>query len=690
METKGKFSPVLLLALLTIIFIIRCGPSKESTSDGWVDLPNDYQYEREGPVDFNDTDRDCISDSDEGKSLGTDTDGDGTPDYLDDDSDGDTIPDNVEAGHPCDRIDIPPRDSDRDAAPDFRDTDSDGNGIPDSIEGTQDRDGDGTPDFADLDNDGDNVLDSVEILGCSGTGTPSQPADSDSDTIPDYIDNDSDGDTICDMFEGAVDSDADTVPDRCSLDSDSDGLTDQLEGNVETECGLPVDTDGDNKPDYKDPDSDDDGLPDGYEWGTTHTDFRKADTDDDGVMDMIEVAAGTDPLNPADNPRVRGNFVFEVPYQKDPIPPMDTLVFSTDIQQADVYFLIDTTASMGGEIDNLTDTLSTDIIPSIRDEILDVWFGVGAFDDYPIAPYGSDVRGDRPFYQVQRMTDSADLAQAAVESLTVHFGDDRPESQVTALHTVATGLGDGVYIQPPTECTSSEKGYACFRERSLPIIILITDAPFHNGPGGEYLYEGVPTSPVQYSQTLSELNAISAKVIGVNSGWARSHLTQLATDTGTIDQWGNPLVFDINYDGTGLGAQVVTAVSILANQVPLEVSTEAVDDPSDAVDATRFIDRIVPNTVGGIHAPDDPTIICVGGLATSNIDDDPWEDAFSAVLPGTAVCFDIYVKINDFQPATKEVQTYKAVINVIGDRVTVLDSRDVYFFIPPEMPIIVG
>jgi hypothetical protein len=670
-----------------------CGASKvteeDATGDVPTDGPTDAWPERDGPVDYNDSDGDCISDTDEGKFISKDTDSDGTPDYLDPDSDGDTIPDRDEAGRPCDRIDLLPLDSDRDGMPNFQDTDSDGNGIADAQEGTADRDGDGIPDYADTDNDGDNANDIIEISGCNG-GTPANPSDADGDGTPDYNDTDSDDDTICDTYETTTDTDGDTILDRCSSDADGDGLTDQLEGDVASECGSPVDTDADGRPDYRDPDSDDDGLPDGYEWTTSHTNFRAADSDGDGVTDLIEVAAGTDPMDPADNPRIRGNFVFEVPYNEDPIPPMDTLVFSTDIQQADVYFLIDTTASMGGEIDNLTTTLSTTVIPSIRDEILDVWFGVGAFDDYPIAPYGSNVRGDRPFYQVQRMTDSADQAQAAVESLVVHFGDDRPESDVTALYTVATGLGDGVYIDPPTECTSSERGYACFRARSLPIIILITDAPFHNGPGGENPYTDVPTAPRQYDEMLAALIDISAKVIGVNSGWARSHLARLAGDTGTADLWDNTLVFDIYADGNGLGEQIVTAVSILANQVPIEVSTEPVDDPSDAVDATRFINRIVPNTDGGISAPDDPTVICVGGLETANTDADPYDDVFPRVLPGTVVCFDIYVNINDFQPATSEVQTYKAIINVIGDGVTVLDSRDVYFFIPPEIPVVFG
>ena len=49
------------------------------------------------------------------------------------------------------------------------------------------------------------------------------------------------------------------------------------------------------------------------------------DTDGDGVSDLVEVASGTNPLDPTDNPRSRGNFVFVEPYLMDPSPMRDTI-----------------------------------------------------------------------------------------------------------------------------------------------------------------------------------------------------------------------------------------------------------------------------------------------------------------------------------------------------------------------------
>jgi len=155
-------------------------PLPDPTPDPIVDVT-------EAPDDgggLEDTDRDTITDQDEGRSMPQDTDGDGFPDYVDQDSDSDTIPDAVEAGDgdPA----TPPVDSDDDGVPDFRDIDSDGNGIPDQVEGAGDTDGDGFMDFADSDNDGDGIPDTDEI-----GPDPSNPVDTDGDGIPDYMDPDS-------------------------------------------------------------------------------------------------------------------------------------------------------------------------------------------------------------------------------------------------------------------------------------------------------------------------------------------------------------------------------------------------------------------------------------------------------------------------------------------------------------------
>jgi hypothetical protein len=673
-----------------------CTPS-ESEDAG---LPDGYDYSPSdtdtGTCSAPDADGDTISDEDEGRAIGADTDGDTVPDYVDPDSDGDTIPDSIEAGdgNAC----TLPRDSDGDAMPDYRDLDSDGNGIFDSAEGTGDLDGDGIPDFADLDDDADGIGDSVEIAG-----NPSAPPDFDHDTVPDYRDNDSDNDTIHDRDEGTADTDGDTVPDRFDNDADNDTWPDSEEAGDDSIWSMPVDTDGDTVADYRDLDSDADGLLDSLERdaGTNRLD---SDSDDDGINDMIEYAAGTNPLDPADNPRARGNFVFLVPYNDptdmpdpplEPDPLYDTLVFSTSLQFADVYFLVDTTGSMGGEISNLRTAIRGTLIPGILASIPDVWLGVGHFDDYPISPYGSS--GDWSYANIQSITGDVPAAQAGADRLPLHNGADGPESHVPALY--ATASGDHTRCLPAIPargCPAGTFGYPCFRTGAVPIIVLITDYSFHNGPGGANGYTATVggITPPSYDQAIAALVGNNFKVIGVNSGIARPHLEQTARDTGAVDLAGTPLVYDIAGTGTGLGDQIINAVRTLANQVPIRVDALPIDDPTDSVDAVvSFILRVEANASGAtIHDPATGTdrICTVTDPLPVDETADGHPDYFPRVLPGTSVCFDIHARRNETVPATREPQMFRANIQVQGDRITILDEREIFFLVPPVIEIIIG
>ena len=405
------------------------------------------------------------------------------------------------------------------------------------------------------------------------------------------------------------------------------------------------------------------------------------------MSDLIEVAAGTDPLDASESPRSRGDFVFLEPYEEPPEPERDTLSFSTDIQHADVYFLMDTTGSMGGEISNLQSSLRSTVIPGIRAAVPDTWFGVGGFDDYPYSPYGSRGSGDTAYYHLQNITGDVGTAQAAVLRLGRHYGMDGPESHVPALHAVATGCGDGggtygVRDDPGGACRNPAiVGYPHFREGAVPIIIMMTDAPFHNGPGGANRYGGIPgVRPPTYDEAVRELNAIHARVIGVNSGgsYGRSNLHSLARDTGTVGP-GGPLVYEISSSGTGLGTQVINGVRDLVRGVPMNITARAIDDPTDAIDAiAHFVDSIVPNTTAGGE--------CARGLRTSDTDGDGVQDTFVDVTPGTTVCFDVIPRENTTIEPTEDPQIFMATIEVWGDLVTLLDERDVYFLVPPEIP----
>jgi hypothetical protein len=522
---------------------------------------------------------------------------------------------------------------------------------------------------------------------------------------------DSDGDGIADAIEGTGDSDGDGTPDLQDDDSDGDGYSDADEAGGGGNPCIPRDADSDAIPDFRDQDSDNDGLLDSEERGLG-TDPLLQDTDGDMVPDLVEVRGSmTDPLDPTSRIDLDRNFYVVLPYNA-PMHEFRELRFSTDIKRADVFFLVDMTGSMQGERTNLITGLLDVIIPGIQSRIMDVQFGAGGFDDYPYGGYG--YMPDLPFYLLRGIAPGmediggwsvsagpttcpsdparfdigmitggangrADILEA-VEGLPCHGGSDGPESYVPALYATATGMGltwptgniPGRTCEMVPDETGLRRGYPCFRPGALPIILLFGDNYFHNGPASGYPYDfGGPT----YDETITALNNVGARVLGIYSGGIGSiappEYGQTATATGAVRGDGSPLVFSINYDGSGLDTAVVDAVSELVGGTPQDVSTRTENVPGnpDEFDATQFIKAITP--VEGYRDG-------IAGTGYTSKD----ATTFYGVIPGTVVSFNL-----DFYNDLREVSTvevHRARIWVVGNGVADLDSRDVYILLPTE------
>lgn len=709
-----------------------------------------------------DEDVDFLSDELEGKAEGLDTDGDGTPDFKDADSDADSIPDALEgqtASNGCSS----PQDSDGDKTPDFQDTDSDDNGLPDKKEvypsgalyspgePPADTDGDGVPDYADPDNDGDALLDVDELFG----GTK---VDTDGDGVADLDDTDSDNDTIADAFEGMLDPENDGTPAFRDTDSDNDGISDQCEaGKNHVLDQPPADTDLDGKYDSLDLDSDGDGLLDAQEDVNKNcavdpgeTDPRVADSDNDGTNDFIETVLGSDPLDPLVTPDTIGSVYFVMPYLGPPEPIEKVVPLGTRLNQGDVAFFVDTTATMGGAIQ----TLKTDIVTlvgSLYAEIPELAVGVAGLDDFPSGNYG--VPGvDQPFY-VAGPTGFVSTAladnTAAVQSLNVHDGGDFPESQVAAMHR---GLTDQFLIwdtgsMPPSGGPSGTFGSLRFRATALPILIAITDAPFHNGrrtiaPGtlhDPYSFNDTPPFPTpKVDDVVTALKARGGRFIGVSAaGGSRNGTdpyedlafladqvesyvppqafggtkcgtglfgTPLASPDGPItsDAPGGScrLVFDITAAGGGLSQSVVSGVKALLKSIRFDMRVVATPDGSavDAVDT--FVEKIQVNAAGG-DDPGEPGAPCVQLDAVKQLADiwsgpkgltkvqDAVNETALGVTPGQKICFKVVPKGNTTFPQTAAAQVFHATLTIrakngVSPSELVLGAaRDLVFIVPP-------
>jgi len=530
---------------------------------------------------------------------------------------------------------------------------------------------------------------------------------------------DSDGDGIADAAEGTGDTDGDGTPNAADSDSDGDGIPDATEARSSMPC-APADSDGDRLPDFLDTDSDNDGLTDAEET-TLGTNPLAIDSDGDGFSDFAEARGSmTDPLDPTS--RIPDtDFYVVLPYLGDHVPRK--LRFGTNISVADVFFLMDTTGSMYSEVGNVQMGMETVIIPGVQALIPDVQFGAGGFDDFPVGSHGGGT--DRPYYHLIDIVPFAqDLGSMtgggfagsdvqtfapsggngtndiidAVRSYPRHSGGNGCESGVEALYQTATGVGvsyPGGAI-PPKTCGSipdemgARRGYPCFRPGALPIIVYVSDAPFHDPlpagwpldtlEGASCTYSDVG-SAARYDAALTALSGIGARVVSLstdnipsNPGYpATAQMCNLARDTGAVRGDGTPLCFELGSSGTMITASVVSAIGELVGGTPQDVSTTTENVPGnpDGFDGTLFIKSIVP--FEGYDAAGNPGM----GYASKDM------AVFYGVVPGTVVEFDVDFW-NDVRPTPLVTEIHRARIIVIGNGVARLSQRMVYIIVPPE------
>ena len=548
------------------------------------------------------------------------------------------------------------------------DEDADGDGIADAREGDTDPDGDGIPSRLDEDSDGDGVPDAEERRSTD----PCRPADTDRDGTDDFLDLDSDSDGLTDARE------AELGTDPTDTDSDDDGVTDL--GEVEGAGTDPTD-----------PTS---TIPEGdffvvlpYEGDRENRDLQFGT--DIKIADLLLLVDTTGSMGEERENLIEGLTDVVIPGVQERIPDVQMGVAGFDDYPVECYGSDGTSSSTSTEFPrDLPFYMLREIGPFDAD--VGAWSIPGADSD--------TCPNDRDRRDIGAIEGSpngrADLLEA-VEGLPCHFGLDFPESYVPALHAAATGTplswsaGEDAVCRVTTftneeffwsagatsapDCAAGHVGAACFRPGALPIFLMIGDAAFHNGPGGSEPYLDLPGAPT-YAATRDALLGIGARVISVFSGESGGDgdYRQLAVDTGTVRQNGDPLVFGISANGSGLSSVIVDAVEELVAATPQDVDTRRENVPGnpDEFDATRFIKSITP-------ASADPT----DGISGMN------DTTFLGVIPGTDVTFaiDFY---NDVRPPASTAQIFKAKIIVVGNGVTDLDERNVYIVVPPEGEIV--
>ena len=567
------------------------------------------------------------------------------------------------------------------------DEDADGDGIADALEGETDPDGDGIPSRLDDDSDGDGVLDAEEAR----SDDPCRPADSDRDGLIDALDPDSDNDGLSDAAE------ADLGTNPTEIDSDGDGVTDL--GEVEGAGTDPNDAGS--------------TIPEGdffvvlpYEGTRENRDLTFGTSIK--VADLMLLVDMTASMRDERTNLIEGLSDVVIPGVRERIPDVQFGVAGLDDYPVNCYGAEAQTLASQGETYRVRQDLPFYLLRPVApfDQDLGAWSIAGASST--ACPIDDDVAD---VGRIQGSPNGRPDLLEAVEGLPCHGGMDIPESYVPALWATATGASLSwsagsatcrINVIPPggtpddlesrdvtmtwaadatpaAACADGHVGAACFRPGALPIVLMVGDAPFHDGPGAANAYADLLDSPT-YNTTRDALVDIGARVMSVFSGNPESAAGQMALahygfvgrDTGTVRADGEPLVFQIDSDGSGLSAVIVDAVEELVGGTPQDVNTRQENVPGnpDEFDATRFIEAVRPLSA-------DPSDGIAGMTGTT----------FRGVIPGTDVTFaiDFY---NDVRPPADVAQIFKANIVVVGNGVTDLDSRNVYIVVPPAGEII--
>lgn len=350
------------------------------------------------------------------------------------------------------------------------------------------------------------------------------------------------------------------------------------------------------------------------------------------------VDAGTDAGMDAGPPRP----CVEVPIEAGEVTA--ELEIPASLAVVDLMFLIDSTGSMRDEIDTVRSRLREVVVPGVRAAIPDAAFGVALFGEFPVLPHGP--RDVEPYELRSPITTDVTRVEAALDETPTWGNLDDPEAAVEGLYQVATGAGYGTpgtpgFIAASGGCPRGGFGGACFRTDALPIVMLITDAPMHNGPPGVAPIDdyAIDPPPHGYAETVEAVRRAEILVVPLAASDPgrpnpRDHLRRIASDTGSLDAWGQPLFFDIGGRGDLIGDEIVGAVQFVASEVPLDVDAIAEDVPGDGVDA-----NLVLRGVRALAADPPGNVARIAG------------DTFFGVVPGTRLTFGVIVDASGLAPS---------------------------------------
>jgi hypothetical protein len=395
----------------------------------------------------------------------------------------------------------------------------------------------------------------------------------------------------------------------------------------------------------------------------------RVDTGTDGPVDPGVDDVSIDPTDPCAS--FPGLPCAELPYLSDG-SLMAYITMRADT--LDLYLLVDTTGSMDTSASSVASAFTASIVPAATAAFADVQFGLGHFNDFPSGGYGDTT--DMPYWHMTDITTSASSVQSGLDTLPGNTswgsGLDAPESNTVALQLTASGDGisaGGASIPARTCSAPGATGYPCFRANAFPVVMMISDAEWHNGPGGTDAYSF--TAP-DYDDAVIAFMTNGMQFLGLhvnNYGTGGlSDMNQFGINTGSLDDMGQPFVST----GTAstCGSRAASLVSLLGAQARFDVVGHAEDVPGDPPsgerDARLFVQAVTP------HSATPPS-----GLPAPTFDASTFFDA----RQDTELVFTVALRNDDFPSGSTPV-AHRAWIVAMGDGRVEVGRQEIVIVVP--------
>jgi hypothetical protein len=301
---------------------------------------------------------------------------------------------------------------------------------------------------------------------------------------------------------------------------------------------------------------------------------------------------------------------YDLALSKTPIP-------------VNVYFLLDTSDSMGQTIYDLSESV-VDIINLLNKENFYLKIGVGAYRAFPdhVPPRPECGNGGVPGqaceanYVYENFFD-IDPAGPIVEDVLGNLESDAGgfyKSHFQALYTMATGEPVDVFPVGPSEHDVPAGEGATWDDEAYRVVIHATDEPFWKGEardgGGTDFGNPTPPSTALFDETAAALNAKKIFQVGLSIGPApRRDLAKMAAATdavapaggvdcgrGHVLAEGEPLVCPVSRNLVTESHNLVPAIVHLIENLPAGVDVSYAAEGDKRV-VKKLTPKVDPNVV---------------------------------------------------------------------------------------------